>query len=160
MKKETNLAFWLFVAGIALTFTFITVLQFFSITEQFFWWVGTLVLMHVGIVCFIISKKQFKKQELDVKRYFKREYYFLAWYLPVLACKILLPLIFESISFDSGTAENYIKVGAVLTMSAIFIAESTFNALEMRKQLKKDEEVGAKTSKIMIDSEEEKEYNP
>jgi len=138
MKK--NIPYLLFIAGIVFTFTFITLLQFVSPKENIFLFVGTLVLMHVGIVCFIFSKKAFKKLydgslPADIKKCFSREYYFLLWYLPVLAAKLFLPLLFDSITFNSGTPEYSIKLGAVITMSAIFVAESVFTAIKMQKIL-------------------------
>jgi len=134
MKK--NIPYLLFIAGIVLTFTFITLLQFVSPKDDIFLFIGTLVLMHGGIVCFIFSKKQFKKTlgELtpEIKKCFKREYYFLLWYLPVLFVKLLLPL-FTDLTFGAGTAEYYVKLGAVLTMSAIFAAESVFTAVALKE---------------------------
>ena len=139
MKK--HLSFLLFIAGIVVTFTFITLLQFFSVKDEFWVFLSVLVLMHGGIVCFIMSKKMFKKKYAEdadmlakIKKCFNREYYYLLWYIPVLAAKIFLPLLFPSaISFAAGSAEYYIKLGAVLTMSAIFAAESAKNAAELKK---------------------------
>jgi len=137
MKKNT--AFLLFVLGIAVTFTFITLLQFVDAKEKLWLFICVLVLMHAGIVCFIFSKKAFKKTGETVKTYFSQEYFFLLWYLPVLFAKIFLPL-FTSLTFDAGTPEYYVKLGSVLTMSLIFAVLSVFNAIALRKQIAKNEE--------------------
>jgi len=133
-KMGKRAAFIVFVWGIIVTFSSITALQFVSIKNYPVIWVLILVSMHVGIVLFIVSKKQFNKYDLPVRNFYRREYYFLLWYLPVLAAKIFLP-IFTDLTFEWDTTENYLKVGFVVGITAVFVIESIFNALAFKKIL-------------------------
>jgi len=127
-SKKT--AYILFIAGISVTFSFITALQFISPKKNIWLFIAVLAAMHAGIVCFILSKRQYKKLSADVKKFFRREYYFLLWYLPVLAAKLFLPL-FTPLTFDPGSPEYFVKAGAVIAMTAVFAAESVFNAMDL-----------------------------
>ena len=84
MMKNFNL----FIAAIAMTFSFIAVLQFVEVP----WFFLVLLAMHGGVFLFIFSKKRFKAQGYDVARFYTLEYKLLALYLPVLALKVLSSL--------------------------------------------------------------------
>lgn len=63
MKKKINPAIGimsLFVAGEVMAFGFICLLQFVNAKTNLVGFILTLIGMHVGIVCFILSRKLFK----------------------------------------------------------------------------------------------------
>lgn len=55
----------LFILGEIITFGFICLLQFVSVSENLIGFIFTLIAMHVGIVCFILSKKIFKTKKSE-----------------------------------------------------------------------------------------------
>ena len=109
-----------FILGIVFTFSFITLLQFFS----GFAFVRCLILMHVGIFFFILSKRGFKKQGMDVSKYYKREYICLFPYLAIMLYKILTTLKIVPMM-------EPLKITVSLTITVIAVLVSIFNVREL-----------------------------
>lgn len=120
MKKN----FVLFVIALTMIFGFITLLQF--VNGLVF--AGALVLMHCGVVLYIISKKRFKKLGCDIKRHYTLENALMALYIPVLAAKVLSAL--DVISFDEE-----IKKVIVICISAACVVVSIVNCIIMYKRV-------------------------
>ena len=117
--------FYLFIAAIAMTFSFIAALQFVEVP----WFFLVLLAMHGGVFLFILSKKRFKKQEYDVDRFYALEYKLLALYLPVLALKVLSSL--NILRFDAT-----LKTVLILATTVFSMIVSIVNAVKMHKYLK------------------------
>jgi hypothetical protein len=119
----------LFVFAQILTFGFITLLQF----VEGVYFVLTLILMHVGIVTFILARKQFKRQCLDVSNHFKIAYFFLALYLPVLIYK-LMSLIFLF------TQNDILVMTYVLSLTGLAVIAGLLNTLILIRNVKQIKE--------------------
>ena len=117
--------FYLFIAAIAMTFSFIAVLQFVEVP----WFFLVLLAMHGGVFLFIFSKKRFKAQGYDVARFYTLEYKLLALYLPVLALKVLSSL--NVLRFDAT-----LKTVLILAITVFSLIASVVNAVKMYKYLK------------------------
>lgn len=87
-RRQHRGIFLLFVLGEILAFGFITLLQFVDMRENLLGFILTLIAMHVGIVCFILSKRLYKT-ELNIRKHYLVEYGLLALYLPILILKIV-----------------------------------------------------------------------
>lgn len=81
ISSTTRTGLALFALGAALTFGFITLLQFAPMP----WFFVALVAMHGGIALFIVSKRMFKRRSYIVARYYRLEYIMLLPYLPIMA---------------------------------------------------------------------------
>ncbi len=110
--------FILFISAVIITFSLIASLQFTPMP----WFFLVLLCMHFGIFLFIFSKRRFRKNGLDVGKYYKREYLLLALYLPVLLAKILQSI--GIISFDTK-----IKALIVLILTAVCLIISAVNSI-------------------------------
>ena len=106
----------LFIFGVVLTFTFITLLQFTNPPLFFIF----LVLMHVGIFCFIISRRGFRKQGIEVAKFYKIQYILLAPYLLIMLYKILTSVGILPMLED-------VKAPITLAFTAIAVIVSAFN---------------------------------
>ena len=117
--------FYLFIAAIAMTFSFIAVLQFVEVP----WFFLVLLAMHGGVFLFIFSKKRFKAQGYDVARFYTLEYKLLALYLPVLALKVLSSL--NVLRFNAT-----LKTVLILAITVFSLIASALNAVKMYQYLK------------------------
>jgi hypothetical protein len=108
------------------TFGNITLLQFVDFPLFLF----VLLLMHGGIVGFIIQRKRFVKAGLAVRPYFHRTYLLLALFLPILGYS-LGALIF------GYPVDEPAKQIVVLVLAGIAIIASLFNTLSLRAFLQK-----------------------
>lgn len=117
--------FYLFIAAIAMTFSFIAVLQFVEVP----WFFLVLLAMHGGVFLFIFSKKRFEAQGYDIARFYALEYKLLALYLPVLALKVLSSL--NVLRFDAA-----LKTVLILAITVFSLIASVVNAVKMYKYMK------------------------
>jgi len=124
MKKNNQINFFLFIFSEVLTFTFITMLQF---TEYPVFFI-MLFFMHLGIVFFVISKKRFSKDGINVKPYYWFEYGLLATYLPILAYTLLSYLFHYEIN-------QPVKMAIALVLTLICVIFSIFNTIKLQKFL-------------------------
>ena len=124
-KLKTNLL--LFVLAQVLTFAFITLLQMvdFPIFLLF------LLLMHIGVVLFIVSKKLFEKSGIDVKNFYNVEYLMLAFYIPVLLYKLLSHIF-------PYTVNTELKMTYTFAITAAAVIVSIINTLRLYNSLKKE----------------------
>ena len=115
----------LFILGVIFTFTFITLLQFFAPPLFFVF----LILMHVGIFCFILSRRGFRRQGIDVAKYYKVEYAFLLPYLVIMLYKILTSI---------GILPMYetVKTVVSLCVTAVAAVVSVINIIGLHKSVK------------------------
>lgn len=118
--------FYLFISAVSVTFGFIAALQFIP----FPWFFAALVCMHGGVFLFIFSKKRFKKQGLDVSRFYSLEYKLLALYLPILAAKLLSS--FRLFEFDST-----LKTALIAIVTVFSVIVSIINAKKLYKEIKR-----------------------
>lgn len=115
----------LFCAGEIITFGFICLLQFFSAKEQTMAFVLTLLGMHVGIVCFILSKKLFPtKEDGQLKVHYWTEYLLLVPYLGLMLIAIF------GVPF-----EHALKLKIVFGYTAAALIVSVINTAFMAKKL-------------------------
>ncbi len=126
MEKEYKRAYILFLLAILFTFGFICLLQFVSFPLFFL----VLLLMHGGVVLFIVSKKLFKKAGASTSPYYKREYILLALYLPILLYKILG-------NFGLYTVNIPVKSIISLCLTGVCLIVSGLNAYAFYKELTK-----------------------
>ncbi len=122
MKKN----FILFTVALAIIFGFITALQMVKGALFFV----MLVLMHCGVALYIYTKKQFKKREVSIKKYYMTENMLMALYLPVLVAKILS-------NFDVIAIDNEIKQIVVYCITAVSVVVSAVNCVIMYKNVVK-----------------------
>jgi hypothetical protein len=125
MAKADTFNFLLFLLAQVFTFTFITLLQF----TDFPLFVVMLLLMHVGIALFIISKKRFIKSNRAIKQYYTNVYLLLSLYLPILIYKLLSYLFFYDINVALKTTFTI-----VITICASIY--SIYNSILMHLYLK------------------------
>lgn len=118
----------LFVLGEILAFGFLTALQFVSFKENTVAFILVLVAMHVGIVCFILSKRLYKTN-LDLKRFYRVEYILLACFLPFLALTIIGVVI-----------PRPLKLGLIFALVAVAVIVSIINDVRLYKFLKSSQE--------------------
>ena len=118
--------FYLFILSNLITFSLIATLQF--VDFPFFFLV--LVAMHMGVILFILSKRGFKRLELDVKREYLVQDVLLALYLPILGAKLMSR--FGWIEFPEG-----LKTTLVLTLTGISYVITLFTAASLYKKLHK-----------------------
>jgi dipeptide/tripeptide permease len=125
MGKNRRDAFRLFIASQVMTFGFITLAQF---VEKWLFALA-LLLMHGGIVLFILSKRMFKKEAVPVTRHYQASYICLAGYLPVLIDKLL--------GFLLGYTPNasFIFV-AIIVITAISIVIGVINSILLERKLR------------------------
>ena len=121
MKKN----FILFMVALVIIFGFITTLQMVKGILFF----GALVLMHCGVILYIYTKKQFKKNHISIKKHYTTENILMALYLPVLAAKLLS-------NFGVITIDNDIKRTIVFCITAVAIVVSIVNCVLMFKNIK------------------------
>lgn len=118
----------LFVLGEIFAFGFICLLQFFSIKTQLAAFILTLIAMHGGIVCFILSKKLFKtERDKELIKHYMVEYILLLPYLIVLFVKI-----------GGVDIPRPIKLGVVFGLTAFAAVVSIVNDVVMYKKLFKE----------------------
>ncbi len=117
----------LFVFGQFMAFLFVTLLQ----VSPMWMFLPFLVLMHVGIALFIMSRKRLLEEKKSVTFHFRIVYGLLALYLPLLAFKLIGRV------FDAGFEENLIAVGAY-TLAAICLVVAPLNAVKMVRTLQSE----------------------
>ena len=88
--------------------------------------------MHVGVFLFIFSKKRFKKDGYDVRKYYSLEYKLLALYLPILLAKMLS-------SFGLFYFDPMIKTVLIAVVTVFSIIVSIVNAKRFYNEIKKQE---------------------
>ena len=116
----------LFVIGQIITFLFIILLQIMN--RNLF--LILLVLMHVGIVFIILSKKGFIKSGYNIKSFYKRLYLLLTPFLPMVFYKLL------SYLFSYSVNESFVLIYTLL-IAAITIILSTINTISFYRYLTK-----------------------
>lgn len=122
MTDDLKRAKTFFLLGEVITFGFITLLQFLSGV----WFILALVLMHSGIVMFIVARKRFEKQGVNVLRQFRLTYIVLAFYLPVLGYKLLARVFAYAVNETLTTIY-------VLVLTAIAVMIGVYNTLAIAK---------------------------
>ena len=115
----------MFITAVVVTFSLIAALQFVEIP----WFFLVLLAMHGGVFLFIFSKKRFKAQGYDVRRFYSLEYILLALYLPVLGLKLLS-------SFGVLHLDATLKIVLILAVTVFSLVVSTVNAVKLKKYLK------------------------
>ena len=120
MKKN----FILFIVALTIIFGFITTLQMVKGVLFF----GALVLMHCGVILYIYTKKQFKKNQIVIKKHYTIENILMALYLPVLAAKFLS-------NFGVITIDNDIKRTIVFCITGVAVVVSIVNCVLMYKSI-------------------------
>lgn len=121
-KKNLKTGMILFAIAAVLTFGFITLLQFVPVP----WFFLALILMHVGILAFIVSKRLLRKTGFNTRTYFKRQYLLLLPYLAVMvytfACRFgLLVMVSEA------------KIVFTLVYTGVCLVFTVWNFLSMKK---------------------------
>jgi hypothetical protein len=124
MEKNSQMPFRLFLLAEGLTFVFVTLLQ----VVEFPLFLVVLLLMHTGIVLFIVSKKRFAKIGMVVKKYYLVEYLLLGLYLPILFYKILSYIFLYQVN------EAW-KLGLTLVISCVGILFSIINSIAFCRYL-------------------------
>lgn len=121
-KKNLDKGMLIFALASLLTFGFIMLLQFTPMP----WFFLVLVLMHVGIFAFIVSKRLLRKTGFNTRSYFKRQYLLLLPYLAVMvytfACRFGLLVMF---------AEG--KMIFTIVYTVICLAFTVWNYMSMTK---------------------------
>ena len=120
MKKN----FILFIVALTIIFGFITTLQMVKGVLFF----GALVLMHCGVILYIYTKKQFKKNQIVIKKHYTTENILMALYLPVLAAKLLS-------NCGVITIDNDIKRTIVFCITGVAVVVSIVNCVLMYKSI-------------------------
>ena len=113
----------LFILGEIITFGFICLLQFVSASENLVGFIFTLLAMHVGIVCFILSKKLFKTKK-KIRMHYYIEYIMLACYLPFLALAIAKVQI-----------DRTLKLSLIFALTGVVVIISAVNDYFLAKKL-------------------------
>ncbi|MDI6452573.1 hypothetical protein [Peloplasma aerotolerans] len=121
MKNQNKILF-MFIIGQVIVYTFIIMLQL--MPKSLFWIL--LVLMHLGIIIMIISKKKFIAQGYQVKIYYHRVYLLLILFLPVMFYKLLSGLLTYSVNDTIVT--YYTIVIASITILLSFLNILKFSA--------------------------------
>lgn len=121
--------FFLFLAAVLVTFPLIALLQFVPMP----WFFLVLLLMHGGVVLFIVSRRRFLRGGYPVIPYYRAEYGMLALYLPILLLKLLA--CFGILTFDP-----YVKTLAVLILTAVCLIASAVNAAFLFRRCKRTPE--------------------
>ena len=118
----------LFMTGEIVALGFICLLQFFSPREHLAAFILSLLGMHLGILCFILSKKLFPTSaDVKLKANYILEYILLAPYLGLMAAAI------------AGVSWNQrVKYGVVFGYTGIVALISFFNTLLFRKKLRNE----------------------
>lgn len=106
----------LFVLGEVVAFGFICLLQFVSAKENLVGFIFTLISMHTGIICFILSKKLFRPKGNTRKHYFV-EYVLSACYLSFLSLALTKVSIDHTLNFvpdDRKVLKETVRLGFLL----------------------------------------------
>jgi len=122
LRKE----FLLFILAEIVTFGSITLLQFVDFPLFLF----VLLVMHGGIVLFIVLRKRFAKAGLAVKPFYQRTYLLLALFLPILG--YALGAVVFGYPVDEG-----MKRTVSLILAGIAILASAINTILFRAHLVK-----------------------
>ena len=104
----------LFIAGELLAFGFLLLLQFVSAKETLVGFIFTLIAMHCGIVCFILSKRLFHSC-LKIRNHYYVEYILLAFYLPFL----FLTIFGYEMARETKLIHIYVLTGIVAIISIV-----------------------------------------
>ncbi|MEG1528697.1 MAG: hypothetical protein RR248_00560 [Clostridia bacterium] len=130
LTKDKLVPYLLFILAQVFAFGFIVALQFVSPKEMLWLFILVLLLMHVGIALFIVSKKLFKKVGVNLSRRYLIEYVLLLAYIPFLLIKIIgLPFHFE--------IPRNIKMPIIYAITAIVVVVSVYNDIIVYKIIKK-----------------------
>lgn len=118
-------AFVLFVLAQCLAFSCIALLQMTS-TRMF---IPLLLVMHVGIVLFIVSKKRLVKTRPELHVHYRISYVCLALFLPILFYRLVAETLLQTMH------EGFVFI---LTMIAVAISVVTgiLNTLRMSRSLR------------------------
>ncbi|GEM_PF-1511876 len=127
LEARDRLSVMLFVFGQFTAFFFITLLQVSPIRL----FVPLLILMHVGIALFIISRKRFLEDKRDVIFHFRIVYGLLALYLPLLVFKLLE-------RFSGARIEESLIAVAAYSLAGICLVVASLNALRMVRTLRSE----------------------
>lgn len=124
LDQPVKRALALFILAALFTFGFITLLQFAPMP----WFFLVLVAMHIGIALFIISKRSFKKFDLEVSQFYKTQYLLLLPYLLVMLYTFtsragLVPLLTDE------------KTAFVLFYSSLCALITIWNYIRLTKSL-------------------------
>lgn len=113
----------LFILGELLVFGFICLLQFVDAKERLAGFILTLLGMHCGIVCFILSKRLFKV-ELNLKKHYVTEYILLALYIPIVI-----------VSIAGVEIPRTVKLSIVFSLTALSVIVSIINTIKLALKL-------------------------
>ena len=125
MEKTLRSNFTLYILGQVITVTFLTLLQM-TPTVYF---IPFLLLMHVGILLFILSKKQFIKKSIEIKPFYTRNYVLYALYIPIFAYK--LPSTWFAYDYNVTLVRVW-----TLAVTTLVVMASVINTLKMKKHLR------------------------
>lgn len=93
------------------------------------WFFGWLVLMHVGILAFILTKKKFKSTNLDMKNNYRLAYLSLLLFVPVLIYKIIVAIL--------KVAENEMLIHNIIyVLIGLCVITGIFNMLYFKNRNK------------------------
>ncbi len=122
-KKSEKGILTLFVMGEIITFGFICLLQFVSASENLAGFICTLLAMHVGIVCFILSKKLFKTK-VKIRKHYYVEYIMLVFYIPFIVLAIAKVPI-----------DRTVKLPIIFSLTGVCVIISAINDYMLAKKL-------------------------
>lgn len=125
MVHEDRKPFVLFVLAQCLAFSCIALLQVAS--PRLF--IPLLLVMHVGILLFIISKKRFVKTRPDLKIHYRISYACLALFLPLLLYRLVAHGLFSNMN------ERFVFTGTMIAVT-ISVGVGLFNTFSMKRSLR------------------------
>ena len=125
-QKKANIGILtLFILGEIITFGFICLLQFVSVKENLVGFIFTLLAMHCGIVCFILSKKIFKTKT-KIRVHYYVEYLMLVFYVPF----VIIAIFFKQVQID-----RTLKLSLILGYTGAAVLASVMNDVFLVKKL-------------------------
>lgn len=125
-QKKANIGILtLFILGEIITFGFICLLQFVSVKENLVGFIFTLLAMHCGIVCFILSKKIFKTKA-KIRVHYYVEYLMLVFYVPF----VIIAIFFKQVQID-----RTLKLSLILGYTGAAVLASVMNDVFLVKKL-------------------------
>ena len=121
-KKSEKGILTLFVMGEIVTFGFICLLQFVTASENLAGFICIVLAMHVGIICFILSKKVFKTTG-KIRKHYYVEYIMLAFYIPFIVLAIAKVPI-----------DRILKLSLIFSLTGICVIISAVNDYMLAKK--------------------------
>ena len=116
--------FILYIAAVAVTLGFISLLQFVPTP----WFFAVLIAMHGGVLFIIVSKKRFKRAGFSVSQFYNAQYIFLLPYL------LIMLHVFAAKAGVLPPLEE-LKTTMTLTYTVLCAAMTTWNCIRMKKAL-------------------------